>query len=162
VRGLVLVEPARLAGLISGPDAEEAKPILNAIGEAQKRVVERLDRGDTDEALRIFTNMVRGPGTWEGMPNAARAARRDNVHTLKPTLTNPAERFTCDDARKINSPTLLVGGDVSPRIFPLMLNGLQPCLPRAARITINKASHGVYQDNPADFNREVLGFLKPQ
>jgi non-heme chloroperoxidase len=162
VRGLVLVEPARLAGLISGPDAEEAKPILNAIGEAQKRVVERLDRGDTDEALRIFTNMVRGPGTWEGMPNAARAARRDNVHTLKPTLTNPAERFTCDDARKINGPTLLVGGDVSPRIFPLMLNGLQPCLPRAARITINKASHGVYQDNPADFNREVLGFLKPQ
>src|SRR5262249_2183549 len=84
--------------------------------------------GDTDEALRIFTNMVRGPGTWEGMPNAARAARRDNVHTLKPTLTNPAERFTCDDARKINSPTLLVGGDVSPRIFLLMLNGLQPAL----------------------------------
>ena len=88
--------------------------------------------------------------------------RRDNVHTLKPTLANPAERFTCDDARKIATPTLLVGGDVSPRIFPLMLNGLQPCLALVGRITITKASHGVYQDNPADFNREVLGFLKRQ
>src|SRR5262245_17284519 len=48
--------------------------------------------------------MVRGPGTWEGMPNAARAARRDNVHTLKPTLTNPAERFTCDDATEDQQP----------------------------------------------------------
>ena len=162
VRSLVLVEPGRLAGLITGADAEEAKPILKSIGESQKQVLERLDQGDADEALRLFINMVRGPGTWEAMPNAARTARRDNVHTLKPTLANPAERFTCDDARKIATPTLLVGGDVSPQIFPLMLNGLQPCLARAERITITKASHGVYQDNPADFNREVLGFLKRQ
>jgi non-heme chloroperoxidase len=160
VRSLVLVEPARIAGLITTADVEEAKPILKNIGESQKQVLERLDQGDADEALRIFTNMVRGPGTWEGMPIAARAARRDNVHTLKPTLANPAERFTCDDVRKIATPTLLVGGDVSPRIFPLMLNGLQPCLVDAERITIAKASHGVYQDNPADFNREVLAFLK--
>jgi pimeloyl-ACP methyl ester carboxylesterase len=162
VRSLVLVEPGRLAGLITGADAEEANPILKSIGESQKQVLERLDQGDSDEALRLFINMVRGPGTWEAMPNAGRAARRDNVHTLKPTLANPAERFTCDDARKIATPTLLVGGDVSPQIFSLMLNGLQPCLARADRITITKASHGVYQDNPADFNREVLGFLKRQ
>ena len=162
VRSLVLVEPGRLAGLITGADAEDAKPILKGIGESQKQVLERLDQGDADEALRIFVNMVRGPGTWEGMPNAARAARRDNVHTLKPTMANPAERFTCDDARKIATPTLLVGGDVSPQIFPLMLNGLQPCLARVERITISKASHSIQQDNPADFNREVLGFLKRQ
>ena len=160
VRSLVLVEPGRLAGLITGADSEEAKPILKAIGESQKQVLERLDQGDGDAALRVFTNMVRGPGTWEGMPNAVRAARHDNVHTLKPTLANPAERFTCDDARKITAPTLLVGGDVSPRIFALMLNALQPCLARVERITITKASHGVYQDNPADFNRAVLGSLK--
>ena len=162
VRSLVLVEPSGLAGLMTGADAEEAKLILKGIDESQKQVLERLDQGDVDEALRIFTNRVRGPGTWEGMPNAARAARRDNVHTLKRPPANPAERFTCDDARKIATPTLLVGGDVSPRIFPLMLNGLQPCLARVERITITKASHNVYQDNPADFNREVLGFLKRQ
>ena len=162
VRTLVLVEPGRLAGLITGADAEEAKPILKGISESQKQVLERLDQGDTDEALRVFINMVRGPGTWEAMPNAARAARRDNVHTLKRTLTAAAEPFTCDEARKIAVPTLLVGGDASPRIFPLMLNGLQPCLARVDRIAIAKASHGVYQDNPADFNREVLGFLKRQ
>jgi len=162
VRSLVLVEPARLATLITNADAEEAKPILKGIGESQKQVLELLDHGNADEALRVFTNMVRGPGTWEGMPSAVRAARRDNVHTLKPTLANPAERFTCDDARKIAAPTLLVGGDVSPRLFPLMLNGLQACLARVERITITKASHEVHRDNPADFNREVLAFLKRQ
>jgi non-heme chloroperoxidase len=160
VRSLVLVEPAMLSALITGVDAEEAKPILKGRHESRKEMLERLDQGDADEALRVFVNMVRGPGTWEAMPNAARAARRDNVHTLKPMLAHPVERFTCDDARKITAPTLLVGGDVSPRIFPLMLNGLQPCLALVERITISKASHGVYQDNPADFNREVLGFLK--
>jgi pimeloyl-ACP methyl ester carboxylesterase len=67
-----------------------------------------------------------------------------------------------ETALVLATPTLLVGGDVSPQIFPLMLNGLQPCLARVERITITKASHGVYQDNPADFNREVLGFLKRQ
>jgi pimeloyl-ACP methyl ester carboxylesterase len=43
-----------------------------------------------------------------------------------------------------------------------MLDALQPCLTRVERITITKASHGVFQDNPADFNREVLGFLARQ
>lgn len=162
VRSLVLVEPARLTGLLTGADAEEAKPILKGSAESTKQILERLDQGDVDEALRIFINRVSGPGKWEGMPNAARALRRDNVQSLKPILTNPAEPFTCDDVRKIATPTLLVGGDVSPRIFPLWLNGLQPCLARVERITITKASHGVYQDNPADFNREVLGFLKRQ
>jgi pimeloyl-ACP methyl ester carboxylesterase len=162
VHSLVLVEPGRLAGLLTGGDAEEAKPILKGAAESRKQVLERLDQGNLDEALRIFLNGALGPGKWEAMSNAARAAHRDNVHTLKPTLTNPAEPFTCDDARKITTPTLLVRGDASPRIFALMLNGLQPCLARVERITIAKASHAVHRDNPADFNREVLAFLKRQ
>ena len=162
VRSLVLVEPGRLAGLITGADAEEAKAILKASGESRKQVLQRLDQGDIDEALRISQNRALGPGTWEGMPNARRTAHRDNVHTLKPTLTNPAEPFTCDDAQKITPPSLLVAGDLSPRLFSLMLNGLQSCLPRAERITISKASHEVHRDNPGDFNREVLAFLKRQ
>ncbi len=66
VRSLVLVELVSLAVLITGADAEEAKPILKGICEFQKQVLERLDQGEADEALRIFMNMVRGPGTWEG------------------------------------------------------------------------------------------------
>ncbi len=162
VRSVVMVEPGRLAGLITGPDAEEAQPLLKAASDAQKQVLERLDQGDIDEALRITLNRALGPGTWERKLTAVRAAWRDNAHTLKPTLMNPAERFTCDDARKIAAPTLLVGGDLSPRLFPLMLNGLQACLARVERITITKASHEVHRDNPADFNREVLAFLKRQ
>jgi len=61
VRSLVLVEPGgRLAGLITGPDAEEAQPILKATGESRKQVLERLDQGDIDEALRIVLNRSSG------------------------------------------------------------------------------------------------------
>src|SRR5262245_65859421 len=37
VRSLVLVEPGRLADLITGADAEEAKAILKASGESRKQ-----------------------------------------------------------------------------------------------------------------------------
>jgi pimeloyl-ACP methyl ester carboxylesterase len=83
----------------------------------------------------------------------------DNVHTLKRTLTSAPEFFTREDAGRLAAPTLLVGGDASPRLFPLMMHGLQSCLRTVERVTIPQASHAVHVDNPAAFNRAVLEFV---
>jgi pimeloyl-ACP methyl ester carboxylesterase len=83
----------------------------------------------------------------------------DNVHMLKRTLTSAPESCTREDAGTLEAPTLLVGGDSSPRLFPLMMNGLQSCLRTVERVTIPRASHAVHVDNPADFNRVVLEFI---
>jgi pimeloyl-ACP methyl ester carboxylesterase len=113
--------------------------------------------GDGAAAPQVKT--IAGPGTYERLPEVARGELMDNVHTLKANLTSAPEPFTCEDAKTLGVPALLIGGDVSPRIFPLWMNGLQPCLRTVERATIPRTSHGVHLDNPADFNRAVLEFV---
>jgi non-heme chloroperoxidase len=107
-----------------------------------KESLAQLEAGNRDGALRAFLEAAFGPGASERTWDTLRASLTDNVHTLKTSLTLPPEPFTCDDARKLGVPTLLVAGDVSPRIFPLMLNGFQPDLRTTERVTILQASHG--------------------
>jgi non-heme chloroperoxidase len=160
VRSLVLEEPGRLGGLItSEKDKAEGQPLLRAFGGLIKESVAQLEAGNREGALRTFLEAAFGPGAYERTWDALQASLMDNVHTLRTSLTLPPEPFTCDDARKLGVPALLVAGDVSPRIFPLMLNGLQPCLRTAERVTILRASHGINLDNPADFNHAVLAFV---
>ena len=42
----------------------------------------------------------------------------DNVHTLQANLASAPEPFTCEDAKMLGVPALLIGGDGSPRLFP--------------------------------------------
>jgi pimeloyl-ACP methyl ester carboxylesterase len=160
VRSLVLEEPARLGGLITNEqDKAEAQPILASFGASVKESLAQLEAGNREGAIRAFVEWVLGPGGYERSPDAFRASWMDNVHTLKRTLTLAPEPFTCEDAGTLGVPTLLVGGDVSPRIFALWMNGLQSCLRIVGRITVPRASHAVHVDNPGDFNRAVLEFV---
>jgi non-heme chloroperoxidase len=160
VRSLVLEEPAFLSGLITtAQDKAEAQPVLDAMDTSFKETVAQLEAGNREGAIRTFLEVVIGPGTYERLPEAARGELMDNVHTLKKTLTLAPEPFTCAEAGQLGVPTLLVDGDVSPRVFPLWMNGLQPCLRTVERVTIPQASHAVHGANPVDFNRAVLEFV---
>jgi non-heme chloroperoxidase len=160
VRSLVLEEPGRLAGLITNEqDKAEVQPILASSGESRQKVLAQLEAGNREGAIRTFAERFLGPGAYEHMSATFRGYQMDNVHTLKPTLTLGPEPFTCEDAGRLGVPTLLVGGDASPRLFPLMLNGLHACLRTVERVTIPRASHFVHLDNPVDFNRAVLEFI---
>jgi pimeloyl-ACP methyl ester carboxylesterase len=160
VRSLVLEEPARLGGLITNEeDRAEAQPILESFGAMIKESLAQLEAGNREGAIRMFIEWVLGPGGYERSSDALRACFLDNGHTLKRTLTLAPESFSCEDAGTMEVPTLLVGGDASPRIFALWMNGLQPCLRTVERVTIPRASHAVHVDNPVDFNRAVLEFV---
>jgi len=160
VRSLVLEEPARLGGLITNEqDKAEAQPILASFGALVQDCLAQLEAGNREGAIRLFIEWVLGPGGYERSSDALRGYFLDNVHTLKRTLTLAPESFTCEDAGTIAVPTLLVGGDASPRIFALWMNGLQPCLRTVERVTISRASHAVHVDNPVDFTRAVLEFV---
>jgi non-heme chloroperoxidase len=160
VRSLVLEEPARLGGLITNEqDKAEAEPILASFGALIQESLAQLEAGNRGDAIRLFIEWVLGPGEYERSSDALRGYFLDNVHTLKRTLTLAPEAFTCEDAGTIEVPTLLVGGDASPRIFALWMNGLQPCLRTVERVMIPRASHAVHVDNPVDFNRAVLEFV---
>jgi non-heme chloroperoxidase len=160
VRSLVLEEPALLARLITNePDKAEAQPILAARSAVFTEVIAQLEAGNREGAIGTFVEYALGPGGYERSSDAVRGYLLDNVHTLKALLTSAPEPFTCEDGGTLGAPTLLVGGDASPRLYPLSMNGLQPCLRTVERVTIPRASHSVHLDNPVDFNGAVLEFV---
>lgn len=64
------------------------------------------------------------------------------------------------DVRRIRHPTLLLGGERSPRIFRCVLDRLQELMPSVQRAEIPGTSHIVHEDAPEAFFDTVMGFLE--
>jgi len=62
--------------------------------------------------------------------------------------------------RTLPTPTLLLQGEHSPRLFNLILNELERTLPNNERVIIPRTGHSLHLGNPASFNRTVLRFLE--
>ena len=61
--------------------------------------------------------------------------------------------------RGVASPTLLVNGERSPRLFHRFTDRLEELLPRAERVEIPGASHIMHEDNTTAYASAVLSFL---
>jgi len=157
VRSVVLADPAPLDSLVP------KSPVADAAAAKRKdqltRTLERFQKGDIDGGLEIFIDMNVAPGTWKNAPAATKQVWRDNAWSVKNLVVDAQEPFTCADARNISVPVLLVTGEKSPSIFGVMLDALQPCLPRQERVTIPNASHGMARTHSQVFNAAVLRFL---
>jgi pimeloyl-ACP methyl ester carboxylesterase len=161
VRSLVLEEPGQLANLVTDSAAKaELAPLLAARTLTVKSALAKLDSGDAEGGMREFVANAMGPGVYDTGSKEFRGFLRSNVGTLRPLLTTPPARFTCEDAGKIQAPTLLIGGDASPRIYALSMTALRPCLRDAERVTLPGATHCAHWDDADAFNRAVLDFLK--
>jgi pimeloyl-ACP methyl ester carboxylesterase len=64
-----------------------------------------------------------------------------------------------EEVRRIQAPTLLVGGQQSPGIFHRLLDRLEELLPHSKRVEIRGASHIMHEDNAGVYDRVVLSFL---
>ncbi|NGP75126.1 alpha/beta hydrolase [Balneolaceae bacterium YR4-1] len=133
-------------------------------GDPNLQVREAFIRGETEEAIRQFINIVLGEGAYEKLPKTIRANMMDNSRELEGAMKeeNLFAPFSCEDAGKVNVPTLLIDGELSPEVFGLINDTLERCLPNSKRIVIPSASHGFVYENPQDFNEEVIRFLKTQ
>lgn len=158
VRSMVLADPAPLDQMLpktrdANAETRNRKMIVTA-------AVERIQRGDVDGGLELFTDAVSMPGNWSKLSESTKQARRDNAWSLKSLVADAQEPFDYMDARKIDAPILLVTGDRSPRSYAIMHSALRSHLKWHQMITIPNASHGMYTDNPAMFNASVLDFLE--
>jgi pimeloyl-ACP methyl ester carboxylesterase len=157
VRSMVLVDPAPFDEMLP------ATPEITA--EIEKRrvfitaAIERIQQGDRDGGLEMFTDAVSAPGNWKKLPESAKQMRRDNMWSLKSLVADAQEKFDCADAGKIDAPVLLVAGEKSPRLYGMMHDALQPCLNCRQKVTIAGASHGMNRENPEAFNAAVIDFL---
>lgn len=151
-RRLVLVEPVVFSMAASGTAPE-----------AFERARQLLLDGDTEQAMRTFLATLIMPGAYELMPETTRAMLRDNLPELKAEahaeLPGLAPRFTCDDARSVGRPTLLIDGGNSAAFLREMTERIAACLPDGTRKTIPGAAHAVHAQQVQAFNHAVTEFL---
>jgi non-heme chloroperoxidase len=118
-------------------------------------------RGETHEAMRLFTDSLGGPWTFERLSPAARAARLENAQVLQ-ALTQSSDAFPMlarDAVQQLTVPTLIVEGAQTIRIHQLVDDELLRCIPGSERMIIPHAGHGSARENPNAFNSAVLTFL---
>ncbi len=114
-----------------------------------------------EEGVRTFINGVLGQGAFDKLPTSIRAGMMENAPEMKAEEFSPGyfSEFTCDDAKKIKAPTLLLTGELSPQMFRCIIKELQRCMPEAECSVIPKSSHAMHIGNPEAYNARVLSFL---
>jgi len=87
----------------------------------------------------------------------------ENAPEFKLETSMPVEQyfsaFTCEDVAAIGVPTLLITSEFSPKFFHQITNELERCMPNTERAMISRASHGMHNMNPHEYNETVLAFL---
>jgi pimeloyl-ACP methyl ester carboxylesterase len=156
VRRLVLVEPVVFSLLPA--DAPEA-----AATQRLDLAREQLLAGDTDAALRTYISTIIGPGVYELMAPSARQMLHDNLPELQAEARVPtvslAPLYTCDDARRVRTPVLLVTGGLSAPFLKAIAAHVAACLPHVETMTIAGAAHAVHAQQGVAFDEAVTRFL---
>jgi pimeloyl-ACP methyl ester carboxylesterase len=158
VKSLVLAE-AGIPTLVTNKD--EAKPLLAEASQVVKVAQEHVQKGEPDEGVAVFIGYVNSPaGGFKTIPSEFQIGMLENSSTVKPLLAGPPPPpFTCDDAKKISAPTLIVEGELTLKLRVLVDDELQRCIPNTSKATITGAAHPLEMINPQGFNAAVLEFL---
>ena len=160
VRSLMLGEPPAMPLLENVPGGDTI--FNNFITKAIVPAAEAFKNNENEKAVRIFVGGVMGDtSAYSNIPEPGRAMMMQNTLELRGSaLTkNLFPPIKCADIGKIQTPVLLMKGDRSPLFFGLIINELNRCLNNKEVVVLQNSSHGLEFDNPADFNRIVLGFI---
>lgn len=159
VRTLSLGEPPLMPLLDATPEGQAVLATFMENTWAPAR--HAFQQGDRETGVRLFLDGVLAEGAFDHIPPPVLAQVLDNAAEMAVELETPAETFFStlnrDDLRRLPMPVLLVGGEFSPALFPLILDELAACLPGAERAMIPGVSHDLY--NPPAIHETLLGFL---
>jgi pimeloyl-ACP methyl ester carboxylesterase len=117
-------------------------------------------RGEDERGFETFLTAALGPETLAGWLTARRQQARDNLGAFKAALRAGMPPFSDGDARRINTPTLLVTGEHSAPVLHRITDKLERLLPRVERVDLEDSSHLMFEDNPEGFNEAALAFLE--
>jgi len=157
IRKLILAEPGGelddtlMPPGIDAPSAERVESILAA--------ARLIGAGEVDKGLEHFVDRIYGAGSWAKRPAAAKQMRRDNAYTLIGQIHENRQPFTRPEAQGIYAPTLLIGGELTRGMIPIVLKALTGAIPGAKIAMIANASHSMFEQAPVRFSEIVLDFL---
>lgn len=119
-------------------------------------------KGDIDAIIRLTGHAILGREAYDALSHERLQQVRDNIFPEELLSTSFLPRLSPSDVASLPHPVLLLGGSQSPFVFGSLLGELHRLLPSAQRATIENASHSVHEDNPTQFNEQVLAFLESQ
>lgn len=157
VRSVVVMEPV-LLGMVTGEEGEALRASRQKSVDAAKAA---FSAGDDEQAVRVITDWALRPRTYQQLPPPAKATFVENAKALRAQLTSTAAPpdFSCEDAKALKAPLLLVEGELTSRELTATSRTLQGCRPEAERVVIPHSTHRMQADNPYAFNHAVLDFL---
>lgn len=163
VRSLTLAEPQAMAELLA--DLPEAKTVLNEWSKVFKPIRTAVKAGEAVQAAKLFFELVnnQGAGAFDTQPEAFRQMILDNARTVPLQLSAPPPpAIFCATLGGVKAPTLVVGGEQTPR-YPALINEVVvQCIPGSRLVVIPKATHLMTHQNPTAFNEALLHFLAQQ
>lgn len=155
VRTLVLAEPAVSSVLGNSPEAESVSKEGQAIRAEMKEV---FTGGDSEKIVRTYADHV-AHGEFERASPQVRQMLLVNVPAFQLDFTSHRSPFTCEDAKRITAPVLVIAGDRSPKGLQQIAEAVADCMKTATLVKIPQATHWMQHDHAKDFNQVVLRFL---
>lgn len=159
VRSLILGEPPAMSLLKNVPGGDTLE--MN-FGKAITPGIEAIFNNEDEKAAEIFIAAVMDDSQYLSKHPEMRDGFMRNIVQLKGNFLYEngfLPPVSCDELRKINKPVLLLQGEISPSFFHVINGELARCLNTREKVILPNASHGLEYENPAEFNRIVLGFI---
>jgi non-heme chloroperoxidase len=155
VRTLVLVE-APVGGVLGtegreGTLAQEGQTVRAEMKQA-------FSSGNAERIVTTYASRV-APGEFEKASPDTRQMLFANISAFALEFQSSRPPFTCDDARKIRTPSLVVSGGRSAMGLQRISEVLAQCLQAGHRVKIPEATHWLQSDHAKTFNDAALDFL---
>jgi pimeloyl-ACP methyl ester carboxylesterase len=157
VSSLVLAEPS-LFSMISHP---QDRVSLRLHGIALNVVQKLTENAEQELAVREYVNIALGKDGYDDLSSEVQLVVNENGHTLGPMLRTYFEPTELDrsSALNIKTPTLLIAGESSSRLYHAIIRQLEKCVPNSELLTLSGTSYGLQTADSTDFNEAVLEFL---
>jgi non-heme chloroperoxidase len=156
VRTLVLAEPG-VPGVL-GATTPESDAVSKESQAVRAEMKEAFATGDAERIVRTYAARV-APGEFEQAPPEVRQMLLANVPAFQLDFTSHRFPFTCDDARRLTVPVLVLSGDRSPMGLQRIADAAARCMRTGRLVRIPEATHWMQHDHAQAFNDAVLTFL---
>jgi pimeloyl-ACP methyl ester carboxylesterase len=155
VRTLVLAEPA-VSGVL--PDTPENDVVSKESQAIRAEMKDAFASGNAERIARTYAAHV-APGEFEKASPEIQEMLFANVTAFQLDFTSRRPPFTCDDARRVAVPVLVISGERSPLGLQRIAEETARCMKAARLVRIPEATHWLQSDHAQAFNDAVLAFL---
>ncbi len=157
VGSLVLGEPSPFPSLLN----EEGRSLLSEQRAGFDQAIRLAKSGNKEAAVRQFLKVIVGVDVLCLLPEKRRSVVLENAETILPMLQTyyDSPSVTCVELKNLKVPTLIITGELSPRIARLSNEMLHRYVLSSESAILKCASHGLQIENPKGFKQLVLDFL---